>query len=75
MQESLSMYGYGLSWPVRHIAPYLYYARYIWSHWDTYCTKDEEVMEQVGEAFRALSVRLGDEESFYKSGYVWLVLV
>lgn len=62
------MYGYGLAWPIRHVVPYLHYLRYIWNHWESYCTHEDEVMERVDEAFVALSVRLGEEGSFYKSG-------
>ena len=63
------MYSYGLAWPIRHIAPYCHYLKYIWYHWESYCTKEEEIMERVSDTFEALSVRLEESDSFYKSGY------
>ena len=35
-----------------------------------YLLTDESVMEEVAAVFKALSLRLGTNESFYESGYV-----
>ncbi len=70
LQDLFAMYGYGLAWPIKHFVPYLYYARFVWYHWDDYCTKSEEINDRICETFTALSMRLGETDCFFKSGYV-----
>lgn len=64
------MYGFGLPWPAKQIAPYLHYLSYAWNHWEEYCTREDEVQERINDVFKALSIRLGTNDSFYQSGYV-----
>ena len=52
------------------MVPYIHYIKYIWGHWEKYLLTDESVMEEVAAVFKALSLRLGTNESFYQSGYV-----
>lgn len=63
------MYGYSLPWPAKHVAPYLHYLNYVWNHWDAYCTREDEVQERIKDTFKALSIRLGEADLFYQSGY------
>lgn len=72
LKESLRQYGYGLPWPLRHVVPYIHYIKYIWGHWERYLLTDESVMEEVAAVFKALSLRLGTNESFYQSGLTTL---
>lgn len=73
MQESFAMQGSQHVWPIRHFARYVYYLKYIWYHWELYCTEEDKIMEHINEALEALSVRLGKAESFYNSGYILIL--